>query len=328
MAVQTALVISGGGSKGAFAVGAIEVLRAHNITFDLVTGTSTGALIAPLVATDEIPLLRHIYSTVRTQDVLTRRPGVIDILASDSIYDTSPLWTLINAYITDARYQKILAAHAEIELCSVNLQSGQVTYFNPKRGVDGKPMPRDVFNKAILASASQPVLMPSVRVPTGDQFADQFVDGGVREVTPLRRAVDAGATEIYAIVLSPEKQQRQARDYVFVVDTLLRTLDLLLTEVSIGDLRDAIFYNQALSYLGRVRDKVSQRLSATEVADAFEDGNSANPFSGRRTLALRIIRPTDELPSDGLTFSPLLMSEMMAMGTAAAQQLFQSSANP
>jgi len=160
MPAKTALVISGGGSKGAFAVGAIEVLRGHDVKFDLVTGTSTGALIAPLVATDEIPLLRHIYSTVRTPDVLTRRPGVIDILGSDSIYDTSPLWTLINTYITDARYQRILAASAAVELCSVSLQSGEVTYFNPKRGVGGQPMARDAFNRAILASASQPVLMP------------------------------------------------------------------------------------------------------------------------------------------------------------------------
>ena len=318
MPVKTALVISGGGSKGAFAVGAIEVLRKNGIKFDLVTGTSTGALIAPLVATDEIPLLRHIYSTVRTPDVLTRRPGVIDILGSDSIYDTSPLWTLINTYITDARYQRILAAATEIELCSVSLQSGEVTYFNPRRGAGGQPMTRDVFNRAILASASQPVLMPPVRLLDGDQF----VDGGVREVTPLHRAVDAGATEIYVMVLSPEKQQRQARDYVFVVDTLLRTLDLLLTEVSAGDLDDALFYNQALNYIGRVRAKLGQRFSAAELADAFEDGKPQNPLASRRTLSLKIIRPAEDLPSDGLTFSPLIMSEMMAMGVAAAQKLF------
>ncbi|MCK5797226.1 MAG: patatin-like phospholipase family protein, partial [Deltaproteobacteria bacterium] len=43
---RTALVVSGGGSKGAFAVGAIEVLRERGTDFDLICGTSTGSLIA------------------------------------------------------------------------------------------------------------------------------------------------------------------------------------------------------------------------------------------------------------------------------------------
>lgn len=50
--MKNALVISGGGSKGAFAVGAIERLREAGITWDIVVGCSTGALIAPLVVTD------------------------------------------------------------------------------------------------------------------------------------------------------------------------------------------------------------------------------------------------------------------------------------
>ena len=56
----------------------------------------------------------------------------------------------------------------------------------------------------------------------------------------------------------------------------------------------------------------------------LEDGKPQNPFGNRRTLSLKIIRPAEELPSDGLTFSPLIMSEMMAMGVTAAEQLFRA----
>jgi predicted acylesterase/phospholipase RssA len=314
----TALVVSGGGSKGAFAVGAIEVLRQQGITFDLVTGTSTGALIAPMVATDEIPLLRTIYSTVRTDDVIRRRAGVVDILAADSIYDTAPLRTLIDTYISDARYQQILASRTDIELCTTNLQTGGTEYFNPKRsGPSAPPLSLDAFRGAILASASQPVLMPAVRV----QGTDQYVDGGVREVTPLARALALGATTIYAVVLSPEREDRENRDYLSVVDTLLRTLDLLLTEVSVGDLDRAEFVNQVLAYLGRARASLAAKgVSAADLDQAFESGDAGNPLGGRTSLRLVIIRPATTLPADGLSFSPLIMSQMMAMGATAARK--------
>ncbi|HXU81142.1 MAG TPA: patatin-like phospholipase family protein, partial [Polyangia bacterium] len=308
----------GGGSKGAFAVGAIEVLRQQGITFDLVTGTSTGALIAPMVATDEIPLLRTIYSSVRTENILLRRAGVVDVLAADSIFDTAPLRALVETHITDARYQRILGSRTEVELCTTNLQTGDVEYFNPRRsGPGGGALPVDAFQRAILASASQPVLMPAVRV----RGTDQYVDGGVREVTPLRRALDLGATTIYAIALSPEREDRQDREYLSVVDTLLRALDLLLTEVSVGDLDRAEFVNRVLAYLGRVRANLAASgLGAADVDRALETGAASNPLEGRRGLKLIIIRPATALPVDGLTFSPLVMSQMMTMGSTAARK--------
>jgi NTE family protein len=314
---KTALVISGGGSKGAFAVGAIEVLREAGVRFDLVTGSSTGALIAPLVATDEIALLRKIYSSVRTADVLTARSGALDIWTAGSVYDTAPLWNLINTYITDERYTRVLRAAAEIFLCAVDLQTAEVTYFNPKRGTGG-PMSRLAFNRAILASASQPVLMPSVRLTEG---GDQFVDGGVREMAPIRKAIAEGATVVFAVVLSPAQQARQDKAFVGVTDTLLRSLDLLLDEISANDVDDAVFYNRALAYLGRVRARVAELTGQEPLADIFEDAAADNPFRGRLPLDLRIIRPKEPLPSDGLTFSPLIMSEMMSMGSAAARDL-------
>jgi len=83
--MTTALVVSGGGSKGAFAIGASERLHEEpGITFDMVAGSSTGALIAPLVVTDEIPRLRALYSRIRTEDILTQR-AVFDILTHDAV---------------------------------------------------------------------------------------------------------------------------------------------------------------------------------------------------------------------------------------------------
>ncbi len=167
--MTNALVVSGGGAKGAFAVGAIERLREAGIAFDLVAGTSTGAVIAPFVVIDEIQFLRSIYTRVRTEDIIRKRT-VFDILTHDAIYDTNPLWSLINSSITQARYNKIIASSVELYLTTVNLQTGQIEYWNQhQKGPIGHPagdapISHQTLLRAILASSSEPALMPNVRI--------------------------------------------------------------------------------------------------------------------------------------------------------------------
>jgi len=165
-----ALVISGGGSKGAFAVGAIQQLREAGITWDIVVGTSTGALIAPLVTTDDIATLVNLYSNVTTDQIVTKR-GLIDIFTHDSIYDTTPLWQLIQNTITPAKYQQIVASPIDVYLTTVNLQTGNTVYWTQHQSgpvgdsqTTATPLDRSTFLRAMLASANQPVLMPLVEI--------------------------------------------------------------------------------------------------------------------------------------------------------------------
>lgn len=324
--MTTALVVSGGGSKGAFAIGAIERLYEEpGITFDVIAGSSTGALIAPLVVTDEIPRLRALYSRVRTEDILTQR-AVFDIITHDAIYDSNPLWSLINTEITEQRYEQIVAAPKEIYLTTVNLQSGQVEYWNQHHnGPIGQPappgpLPRQTFMRAMLASASQPVLMPNVRLI---ENGNQYVDGGVREVAPLKIAIDQGATSIYAIVLSPETAPPSPDTYLFVVKTLLRTIDLFVQEVTVNDVHTARLVNRTLRYLEQARQDAARLLSPAQVATIFDAPHNPNPFAGKHLLELQVIRPAETLPSDGLEFDPFVMSQMMTMGREAAEEALQ-----
>lgn len=315
--MPNALVISGGGSKGAFAVGVIEKLRERNITFDLVAGTSTGALIAPFVVTDEIQVLRAIYSSVRTEDIIRKRDP-IEILTRDAIYDSNPLWSLINSFITEERYSTIIASPVELFITTVNLQSAQIEYWNQHTsGREGGVMSRRTLLRAILASASEPVLMPPVRI---EEDGDQYTDGGVREIAPLKVVIDHGATDIYAIVLSPEQRQRSDETYIFIVKTLVRTIDLFLQEIVTNDIARAVTYNKAVRYLDGLRQKAITTLSPGEVAEVFDNPQNPDPFAGKRVLNLYVIRPTDELPTGGLEFRPVIMSQMMEMGVRAAQR--------
>jgi predicted acylesterase/phospholipase RssA len=319
--MKPALVLSGGGSRGAFAVGAVEVLHEARIAFDIVAGTSTGALIAPLLPTQELQLLRGVYTRVTTDDIIRQRP-IIEILATDSIYDTTPLWRLINSLITEDRYRKILASAVEVFLTAVNLQSGEVEYFNPHTsGAGGGPMTRDHFCRAALASASQPVLMPPVEVPEG---ADQYVDGGVREIAPLKVAIDHGATHIYAIVLSPERRERQEARYRFIVKTLLRTIDLFTREVVDNDIHTAVQINRALVHWQKARARANALLTPEQVAQIFDDADNPFPFADHRILEITLIRPETAFETDALTFDPAIMAQWMSRGREAAQQALAS----
>lgn len=323
--MKNALVISGGGSKGAFAIGAIERLREAGITWDIVVGTSTGALIAPLVVTDEIQALRAIYTQVHDEDIVRPR-HVFDILTHDSIYDTAPLWQLINDTITPERYATIVASPVEIYLTTVNLQTGGIEYWNQHQsgalgtGASAEPLSRETFLRAMLASASQPVLMSLVRMI---EDGHQYGDGGVREVAPLKVAIDQGAEAIYAIVLSPAQPAPSEQTYQFVVGTLLRVIDLFVQEVTVNDVDTAVLYNQALRYLRQARETASTLLSPDQVAAIFDDPAVANPFAGKRLLEVSMIRPAEELPAESLSFDPFIMSQMMTMGREAAERTLQ-----
>ena len=320
--MKNALVVSGGGSKGAFAVGAVERLREEGVEFDIVAGTSTGALMGPLVITDEIQALRGIYTNIHDEDILKKR-NIIEIATQDAIYDTTPLWELINSFMTEERYQKILASPKELFLTTVNLQTGGVENWNPHNsGENGGSMSLRAVNRAIFASASQPVLMPAIEIEEGGH---QYVDGGVRDVAPLKIAIDKGATHIYAIVLSPESHEPNDKTYRFVVTTLLRAIDLFVKEVVKNDVSKAVLYNQAIVHFEKLRQKAAAILSPEQVDAIFADSENPNPFGDKKVLELSLIRPKEELPIDSLKFNPVSMARIMEMGRQAAEELLQQS---
>src|SRR5215203_2271242 len=105
--MQRALVVSGGGCKGAFAVGVLKQLKLDFpiLEFDVFVGTSTGALLTPLVAMNEYELLEELYTTVKTEDIILKS-NIGDRLSEHSIFDATPLWNLIGKFYTDARYDE------------------------------------------------------------------------------------------------------------------------------------------------------------------------------------------------------------------------------
>lgn len=308
------LVVSGGGSKGAFAAGAIKYLMVdRKLSFDIVIGTSTGALISPLVAARTIPDLLKIYENVEDQDVLSDRPDLVAFLLSDALNGTEPLERMIERFIGDEkRYKRLIESATEMYVTAVNLQTGRVEYGNQHQ--DSKA----VLLKKILASASVPVMMPPVKIARY-----QYVDGGVKDIAPFGKAIEEGATHIISIILSPGEETRKTVDKTFSssMDILKRTLELLTEEIVDNDVKIANLYTESVQFVNLIRKNAREELglSASQIRKLFTKAD--NPFSDKKVVGITVIRPDEELAPDSLAFDPVKMREMVDKGYQKAEEI-------
>lgn len=331
-----ALVISGGGSKGAFAVGALKYLMLERgIDFDVLAGTSTGALIVPMVAAlgkAALSTLETEYTTVTTGDILDGLPAVRVVEGKPSLHGSKPLRQRIEKNVTDGVFKSLKDSAKRMAVTAVDLHDGKLVYYQTGQ----KPIAsddvvvqvenRDQLVNAIHASASFPVFMPPVANTRPGTNKDTYVDGGVREYVPIEIAIDAGADEIVAIILSPPLDKRATFDKQNpnVLDVAQRVIDLLSEEVGSSDVKLSQLYTDADVYI----NAVVGRLRAAGIRDdvivpAFQNAGVKNPFEGKRAVTLRIIRPLEPLRGETLKFTPDDMKANLATGFKRAKEVFE-----
>lgn len=330
---KTALVVSGGGSKGAFAVGVIKYLTENrpDIKFDTFCGTSTGSLMLPLVALGEMSLLEELYTTKTTEDIILTGNIVNRFTRANSLYDASPLARQITVTYTDERFKKLAALKKELFFTTVCLQTGRITYFS----TSGMPMLNTAYDvvkindgqtlrEAVLASSCQPVFMPPIEIAALTEKPRQFVDGGLREYAPIQLAIDNGATEIYAILLTPETPETSQQRFTSTFDILEQTIGWFTNDVAVNDVQIPLLYNRALQYIDAVKKKMKDAGVPQKEIDAYFDVPGSNPFLGKQELTIHLIRPDAPLGGGmgGLVFDPAEMKGMLAKGMKVAEQLF------
>lgn len=180
------LELSGGGQYGAFGAGLLKGWTESGTRpeFDVVTGVSTGALLAThafLGTPEDDALLEEIFTTISAADIYTSKKRVLSLLfGRNSVYDTSPLQALLDKYITAEVLQRVAAAHDEhrgLLVGTTNLDYGQTWIWNMGMiASEGTPEALELYKKVLLASAAPPIVFPPV-----EMFGYLFVDGGVRQ---------------------------------------------------------------------------------------------------------------------------------------------------
>lgn len=187
------LALSGGGANGAFGAGFLNGWTAtgRRPTFKLVTGVSTGALMAPFafLGPDYDAALREFYTTTRTQDIARFGSPLAllrQVLSGEALGDTGPLAQLIARHVDETLLASVAAAHAQgrrLYVGTADLDAQQFVVWNMGLiASSGHPDALVLFRKAMLASASIPIAFPPVlfEVEAGGRRYDELhVDGGV-----------------------------------------------------------------------------------------------------------------------------------------------------
>lgn len=238
-----ALVISGGGAKGAYAGGIAQNLIEAGKKYDILIGTSTGALLCPLIAVEEMDLLKKAYTTITTDDIFKINPFKIEknqngvtriaidhwnvlrnIIFHDkrTFGDSSNLDILIKSFITPDIYARIRESNKDVIATVTNLTLSRVEYHSTRENN------RETFSKWLHGSASFPPFMNII-----EHDGSEYADGGLLEPTPLQEAINRGATEIDVIFLNPAtsgslpiEKIRNGFHYI------TRFLDIMLGEIN------------------------------------------------------------------------------------------------
>ena len=337
-----ALILSGGGARGAYEAGVAAAL-AERMHFDIVCGTSIGAVNGFAVAQGMAGQLEEIWREAAQRNVVPYRPEVAALvhLWSDlhgmlehgsipehmrdmlgvaaglpglrtlpqlenvlGVLDSALMRSVVNTY---AKHENLRSA---LLLAATNLTNacGTVFAYFPSDYCDSagaarvmarenfEPLTGENYVDVICASAAIPGVFDPVSVLCEDGRRRTFVDGAFTNNTPLRPAIEAGATEIVAISVDPLVSPDVAHEVRHLRDVITLALEA------------------ATSKMLQVDRELLQLTNA-----AIARGEQ----QGKREITLREVRPNAALPVDPLDFSePGVIAELVAQGRGDAERTF------
>ena len=182
------LVLSGGGANGAFGAGFLNGWTASGKrpVFKIVTGVSTGALMAPyaFLGPDYDDAIREFYTNTSSRNVFQMLSIIPQLLGGESLADSGPLRLTIEQTVDDAFLREIARAHQagrRLYIGTVDLDSQFFIVWNMGAiAASGQPGALELFRSVMLASASIPIAFPPVYIDVeagGRRFDEMHVDG-------------------------------------------------------------------------------------------------------------------------------------------------------
>lgn len=302
---KKALVLSGGSIKGAFQAGAIETILNEGFRPDAIYGISVGSLNGAFLAdragrqqaqngsVDWPSIGRELtefwVTRVTDPEAIAERHGALTLAwqlirkTFNGLSKTDGLQRLVREVLdTD----HIRTSPVRLGVGSVNVVDGsliQATNENPN------------LIDYVIASTAIPVVMPFAEIENR-----VLVDGGVRDVAPLRFATDFQAKEIWCVVCQPKDLESVAMNFRDPFPYAGRLMEIVTNELVNNDLAYASFVNR----------------------HAPEDGTFATegPFAGKRKLDIKVVRPRRKIPVELDAFTPQDIRSMIERGREAARR--------
>jgi len=241
-----ALVISGGGSKGAFAGGVSEYLiNEEKQDYDIFVGSSTGSLLIPHLSIGNIDRMREAYTNVTQRDVFSVCPFKISkdengnlkssmhhlniikmfLKRKKTFGDTSNLRKTIGKILTADDYRKVKSSGKRVIVTASNLTKNTIEY---KYLSDNSY--EDFCDWMWISSCFVPFM--SLVEKNGCEYAD----GGFGNYIPIAEAIANGAKEIDVIVLQPRHRTAENVKTRNAFDVLLHSMGFMLNQIVYDDI--------------------------------------------------------------------------------------------
>jgi len=287
---KTALVLSGGGAKGAFQFMAEKYAReGKGYKWDIIAGVSVGALNGTMLAMEKYQRLEEVWKTISNDKVFTGKmnfwAGIRLIFGAKSVYSNKPLRRMIDKEIDPDEVKK------DLRIGVVSLQTGGYMIFRPKD---------PGFKKAVLASTAIPIIWAPVEISPTQK---DMVDGGVRNISPLGDVLDDDPDEVVIINCDPSDPPKRKKPFKNVLDIGKHSLEIALNEIVVTDVREFIRINK-------------------NVEEAAEKGVTLHNENGKpyKHYEYKIIEP-DEPLDDSLDFSREATERSMEAGWKKAKKV-------
>jgi hypothetical protein len=297
------LALSGGGADGAYGAGLLVgwTEAGDRPEFQIVTGVSTGALIAPwaFLGPRYDETLQEIYTTTSTDDILRIRL-LRSILFREAAADSTPMLKMIRRHVDDEVIQAIAAEHAK----GRRLFIGTTTVDHMRSMIwdigaiaaSGRPEAKDLIHRVMLASASIPGAFPPVKIDVeadGAKYDELHVDGGTtNQVFVYPSALNwgkfldilevPGKVKIY-VIRNSQIEPRRVVVEPSILPIARQSISSLIRTQGIGDLN--------LIFMQARRDEADFRLAVIpqdfqeEPKEPFDKGYMSKLFDLGRKLA-------------------------------------------
>ena len=287
---KAALVLSGGGAKGAFQLMAEKYARVvKGYDWDVIAGVSVGALNGAMLAMKQYHRMDELWRNISQDQVYTGGINVWSILrllfGAKSVCDNAPLWRLIEQEVDVAKIK------VDLRIGAVCLQTGEYVRFRPDD---------EGFKRAILASTAIPILWAPVDVSPAHLG---MVDGGIRNISPLGDVLDADPEEVVVINCSPRAELVGPSPLRNALDIGKLALETALNEIFITDVREFI--------------RINTNVLEAAAAGVTLHNEHGKPYKYYKAV---IIEP-DEPLGDTLDFSREALERRMEAGWEKARQV-------
>lgn len=252
---KKAVVLSGGGARGAYQVGVWKALRKLHYHYKIVTGTSVGALNGALMVQRDYDKCLKLWENINFDQLfIDHFPTKIDgIFGKTKVYQKYASNFIKNGGMDTSRFEKLVyRLYNPFRFFHSSINFGMITYNRTThRGVEitKKEMTEENVPSYIIASASCYPAFPMKKINGED-----YIDGGYSDNLPINLAIDLGATEIVAVDLNAVGRKRKIKNKnikITMIEPKNHIVSFLVFQESLSKQAISYGYNDTMKAFGK-----------------------------------------------------------------------------